>query len=95
MASVKVAPCRATRASAVARPRGRARAGQPERRAVGGLGRASSSAVVGVRPPRHPGPALARDPDDGALDAGVQIAAAPVLGEEVLEPGAEVEPATY
>ena len=42
-----------------------------------------------------PRPALAVEPDPRPIDAAVQIAAAPVLGEEVLEPGAGVEPATY
>ena len=42
-----------------------------------------------------PRPALAVEPDHRPIDAAVQIAAAPVLGEEVLEPGEGVEPATY
>ena len=42
-----------------------------------------------------PRSALAVEPDHRPIDAAVQIAPAPVLGEEVLEPGAGVEPATY
>jgi hypothetical protein len=42
-----------------------------------------------------PRPALAVEPDHRPIDAAVQIAAAPVLGEEVLELSAGVEPATY
>jgi hypothetical protein len=51
--------------------------------------------VAVVSTPGDPRSALAVEPDDRPIDAGVQIAAAPVLGEEVLEPGAGVEPATY
>jgi hypothetical protein len=49
--------------------------------------RASSSTsvctVVLVRSPRHAGPAVARPPDDWALDAGLQLAALAVIGRQV------------
>jgi hypothetical protein len=41
--------------------------------------------VALVRPPHHHGLTLARDPHDGALDAGVQVAAVVVVGEESIE----------
>jgi MerR family transcriptional regulator, copper efflux regulator len=40
-----------------------------------------------VHPPRHPRPAVARDPHHLALDAGVQIAAQPVVREEGVQLG--------
>jgi hypothetical protein len=71
--------------------------GQQEAAAVhagdGGAGRrirssapSSSAGIVGlVRSPRHAGPKQARDPHDPPLDAGVQVAAAAVLGVEAVQ----------
>jgi hypothetical protein len=45
------------------------------------------AAVIIVHAMGHAGPAVAGDPDDLALDAGGEIAAAPVLGEEGVQVG--------
>jgi hypothetical protein len=48
-----------------------------------------------VHPPRHPRPALARDPHDAALDAGVKVAAVVVVGEEGVQLSAGSPPRAY
>ena len=45
-----------------------------------------------IRPPRHPRPAVARDPDDRPVDAGVQVAAEAVVGEEGVQLGRRAHP---
>jgi hypothetical protein len=53
------------------------------RRSVGG----PAATVVLVRPPRHAGPAVARDPGGRPLDAGFQLAAPAVLQVEGVQLG--------
>jgi hypothetical protein len=43
--------------------------------------------VVFVHTPGHPRPAVARHPDDPLIDAGVQLAALVMVGEEGVQVG--------
>ena len=55
--------------------------------------RSSSAGIVGlVDSLGHPGPAVAHDPHDGAIDAGVQLAALAVVGEERVQLGRQGSP---
>jgi len=60
---------------------GRRRPGKPPAIRLS-LASRTARIVVHVHSPRHPRPVLARDPDDGPVDAGGQVAAVVVVGEE-------------
>jgi hypothetical protein len=53
--------------------------------------RHAAGIVILVHSMRHAGPAVAGDPDDLAVDTGVQISATPVLGEEGVQVGRPAE----